>query len=198
MILAHFLTPVNEANSYLACCEESREALLVDVPAWEPRMAAYAELLGVRIRAIFITHAHFDHVDGLPEALRSLDAEIYAGCAKVAGCRATVLRHGDTLRVGPMEARVLATPGHTPESLCLALPGMVFTGDALFAGSVGGTGSPEAHQQEIAGIRAHVFSLPEDWLVHPGHGPSSTIGIERRHNPFFAAPSGAADLVENS
>ena len=94
--------------------------------------------------------------------------------------------HGDTVRVGNLVGEVLATPGHTPDSISLAFPGIVFTGDALFAGSVGGTSSPGCAKQQIDAIRRHILSLPDDYEVHPGHGPASTIGIERRGNPFFA------------
>lgn len=190
MIFAHFLTEVNESNSYLVACEETSEALLVDVAEWDPRIPAYAAAHGLHIAAIFITHAHHDHVGGLAEAMRSLDAKAYAGCTSAGGRAVHRMRHGETLRFGGIEGRAVATPGHTPESLCLVLPGMVFTGDALFSGSVGGTSSPQAHRQEIDSIREHLFTLPDDWEVHPGHGPSSTIGIERRYNPFFTNPAG--------
>ena len=102
-------------------------------------------------------------------------------------------RHGEKvapgmeLEIGALRGRVLDTRGHTSDSLSLALPGMVFTGDALFAGSIGGTGSLGQKQQEITNIREQIFSLPEDWEVHPGHGPSSTVGVEKRFNPFFLA-----------
>jgi glyoxylase-like metal-dependent hydrolase (beta-lactamase superfamily II) len=79
---------------------------------------------------------------------------------------------------------VLATPGHTPDGVCLAFSGHVFTGDSLFAGSVGGC-SGAAHRRLLDGIRQHLFALPPDTQVHTGHGPSSTIAIESQHNPFF-------------
>ncbi|NLT59553.1 MAG: MBL fold metallo-hydrolase, partial [Candidatus Hydrogenedentes bacterium] len=84
-----------------------------------------------------------------------------------------------------LAGRVLATPGHTPDALSLAFPGMVFTGDALFAGSVGGTASPALARQQLDAIRNHIFSLPADTEIHTGHGPSSTVAIESRYNPFF-------------
>ena len=87
--------------------------------------------------------------------------------------------------MGKLTGRVLATPGHTPEGVSLAFPGHVFTGDALFAGSVGGTASQANYDQQIAAIRTQVFSLPPETEVHPGHGPSSTVAVERRYNPFF-------------
>jgi glyoxylase-like metal-dependent hydrolase (beta-lactamase superfamily II) len=87
--------------------------------------------------------------------------------------------------VGKLTGTVLATQGHTLDSISLAFPGLVFTGDALFSGSIGGTSSPRNAQQEIDHVRRNILSLPDDYEIHPGHGPSSTVAIERNHNPFF-------------
>jgi glyoxylase-like metal-dependent hydrolase (beta-lactamase superfamily II) len=87
--------------------------------------------------------------------------------------------------VGQLTGTVFSTPGHTPDSLSLAFPGVIFTGDALFAGSIGGVSSETDRTLEIDSIRKHIFSFPEDYEIHPGHGPASTVGIERRFNPFF-------------
>ena len=185
MIFAHFLTQVNESNAFLVGCEETKEALLVDVADWDARISDFLETHGLKLTAIFITHDHFDHTGGLDEAVQSTGATAFAGRPAAGGVPVRQVKHGDTLRVGHLEGKVLEVPGHTGESICLVLPGMVFTGDALFAGSVGGTSSARQHQQELDGIRQHIFSLPDDYEVHTGHGPSSTVGVERRFNPFF-------------
>lgn len=187
MIFAHFLLDVNESNAFIVGCEDTREALLVDAATWDPRIPAYLKAHGLRLSAVFITHDHFDHTGGLVEALRYSGAVAYAGHSRAGGYRAQAVGQDSIIRFGNIEGRVATTPGHTPESISLILPGMVFTGDALFSGSVGGTSSAQLHRQEIEGIREHLFCLPDDYQVHPGHGPSSTIGIERRYNPFFVA-----------
>ena len=93
--------------------------------------------------------------------------------------------HGDEVTVGKMTAKTVDTSGHTPVALSLIFPGTVFSGDALFAGSVGGTSSPETYEQQLENIRKNLFTLPGEYEVHTGHGPSTTIGIEREFNPFF-------------
>ena len=185
MIFAHFLIDVNEANSVVVACDETKEALLVDVADWDPRIAAFIETNGLKLSTIFITHDHFDHSGGLADAVRAHDARVYSGSGRAGGQTVTKAGHGDVIRVGKIEGNVVVTPGHTPDSISLIFPGMVFSGDALFSGSVGGTSSAADAKRQIDHIRAHLFSLPEDCEVHTGHGPSSTVGVEKRYNPFF-------------
>lgn len=185
MIFEHFLLDVNEANAFLLGCEETREALLVDVGDWDARIEQCLRDHALRLTKIFITHDHYDHTAGLRQAIAATGATAYSGSGRADGQRTQRLAHGDTSVIGNITGRVVATPGHTPEGICLIIPGMAFTGDALFAGSVGGTSSRANAEQQIAAIRSHLFALPGHYEVHPGHGPSSTIGIERRHNPFF-------------
>lgn len=188
MIFAHFLLDVNESNAFIVGCEDTKEALLVDAATWDPRIPKFLDAHNLRLSTVFITHDHFDHTGGLSDVLKYFGTVTYAGHSPAGGCRVKVVRQNDTIRFGNIEGRVVATPGHTPESISLILPGMVFTGDALFSGSVGGTSTPQLHRQEIDSIREHIFCLPDDYQVHPGHGPSSTVGIERRYSPFFVAP----------
>ncbi len=185
MIVRHFLLDVNEANVFIVACEETGEAVLVDAGAFDEAVPAFLKDRGLTLKKVFITHNHFDHTDGLREYVSRFDAEVVAGIKSVAGCPATRVRHGDTVRVGTLSGTVLETPGHTPEGVSLAFPGHVFTGDALFAGSVGGTSSEADKQRQLDAIRAHIFTLPPDTEIHVGHGPSSTVAIESQYNPFF-------------
>ena len=185
MILRHFLLDANESNGFIVGCEETRDALLVDAGAYDPAIPAFLEEHSLRLSVIFITHDHWDHTGGLEQLLREHGAEVYAGRNSAGGCPASQVHEGSTVRVGNLSAAVLAVPGHTADSVCLAFPGCVFTGDALFAGSVGGTASSGAHRELIDGIRAKIFSMPPETRLHPGHGPSSTVAIESRYNPFF-------------
>ncbi len=185
MIFRHFLLDVNEVNTFLIGCEETREALLVDLGAWDPAIETCLAEHGLQLAAIFITHDHYDHTGGLREALARYPVRVYSGNGAAGDVPGTRIGQDDTLTVGNLAGRVVATPGHTPEGISLVLPGMVFTGDALFAGSVGGTTSERNARRQLDGIREHIFTLPDDYEIHPGHGPGSTVVIERSANPFF-------------
>lgn len=185
MIFGHFLLEVNEANAFIVGCEQTREALLVDAGDWDARIEAFLREHALRLTQIFITHDHYDHTGGLAQALAATGAAVLGGPGKASRQDRQRLAHGDAVCIGGIAGQAVATPGHTPEGMSLVLPGMVFTGDALFAGSVGGTTSPANAEQQLTAIRQHLFTLPDVTEIHPGHGPSSAIGIERQHNPFF-------------
>jgi len=185
MIFKHFLTQANESNSFLVACEDTREAILIDVGSFERKIADFIEENSINLTTVFITHNHYDHTGGLSEAALRYDITIFAEFSQTGGCPAKRVMHGDTIKVGSLTGTVLATPGHTPDSLSLAFPGMVFTGDALFAGSVGGASSPSNAKKQIDAIRKHIFTLPPETELHTGHGPSSTVAIESKYNPFF-------------
>ncbi len=196
-----------QANAYLVV--DDGDAVVIDPGDEGGRIAAEITRLSVTPREVCLTHAHFDHVGGLAELLRAFalpvrmhdadrplleHAERAAaswGFAIEAPPTETVpVTHGQTLRVGAhgLTARALHTPGHAPGHLAfhLAAHGVVIDGDALFRGSVGRTdlpfGDPEAL---LASIRRELLSLPDDTRVLPGHGPETTIGLERRTNPFL-------------
>lgn len=185
MIFRHFLTSVNESNAFLLACEETNEALLVDAGAFEPEISEFIRSHGLLLKKLFVTHDHYDHTGGVNEIVDKYGAEVLAGKGNCGGRHARVVRHGDTVRVGELIGHVLATPGHTPEGISLHIDGMVFTGDALFSGSVGGTGSETQAEQQRDAIRRHIFTLPPETEIHTGHGPSSTVAVESRYNPFF-------------
>jgi len=185
MIFRHFLLDVNESNAFIVGCEETRDALLVDAGDYDARIPEFLDQANLRLTKIFITHDHYDHTSGLDDFARQYKAEVLSGAGRAGEGRARRVKHGDAVRVGNLVGKVLATPGHTQDSVSLAFPGHVFTGDALFAGSVGGTSSQSAARQLLDAIRSRIFSLPADTEIHTGHGPSSTVAIEREHNPFF-------------
>lgn len=187
MIYAHFMldVPSLETNAFIVACEETREAIVIDVGIFDTRIPAFIEEHSLQLKKVFITHDHWDHVGGLQELVDQYHPELYSYSGNVGGCKTNKVRHGDLVRVGNLEGRVVFTPGHTPDGISLIFPGHVFTGDALFSGSVGGTGNPKDYDQQLDHIRKHLFTLPGDYEIHVGHGPSSTIGVERDHNPFF-------------
>ena len=186
MIFAHFLViEVNEANLFIIACPETRKAMLIDAAAFDPRIPAFLEKEGLTLESIFITHNHYDHVSGLNEFVRTYNPIVYAGISTIGNTATQKVVHGESITLGNLQGRVVSLPGHTPECIGLIFPGMAFTGDALFSGSIGGTPGDREKATEIEAVRTHLFTLPENTLVHTGHGPSSTIAIEKNHNPFF-------------
>lgn len=186
MIIGHFMLNVIEANAFIIGCTETREAALIDAGEFHPAIPEFVEAHGLDVKTIFITHDHHDHVAGLEEAAKHFGARTIAGTECPGGFSVDrVVAHGDEVTVGRHTGRVVDTSGHTPVGYSLIFPGTVFTGDALFSGSVGGTSGPDQYQHQLDLIRKNLFTLPPDYEIHVGHGPSSTIGIESKYNPFF-------------
>lgn len=183
------LTDTNDVNAYLVACPSAGEALIVDPGRYDPRLDELLTAYGCRLTYVFLTHGHHDHTGGVAELLeRHREARLVAApleAARAALQPSLVAAPGEALLLGTAVGRFLGTPGHTPQGLSLAFEGFVFTGDALFSGSVGGTADEDLYDQQHEAIVTELLSLPDDTIVHPGHGPSSTVGVERRYNSFF-------------
>jgi hydroxyacylglutathione hydrolase len=193
-------------NAWLAACSETGEAVLIDPGAELPRLLALREPGGWRITRLFLTHGHIDHVGAAAEAREATGAPLTLHAddepwlarlpqsAELFGLgevRIPALdghhADGEAVRVGRLEARVLHTPGHSAGSTCLWFPTerVVFTGDTLFAGSVGRTDLPGGDFEALErSIREKLLTLGDDVKFLPGHGPGGTVGEERRSNPF--------------
>jgi len=178
-----------QANCYILGCNETREGLVIDPGDDVLRIAGELSRNRLMILYILITHGHFDHVGGAAELRRITKAPvlIHALDSPVLNFEADGhLSDGQVLHVGTYDISVIHTPGHSPGGVSFHAPGVVFTGDALFAGSIGRTDFPGgSHEQLIQEVRAKIFPLGDNIRVYPGHGPSSTIGRERLYNPFF-------------
>jgi hydroxyacylglutathione hydrolase len=181
------------SNGYLFFLDDGRTAALID-PAGYPKTLLRAVNEGpYALRYILITHKHADHCDATADVARAFpDAQIVMHKADVKAIgplahRALPVVDGDELPFGDDAAiRMLHTPGHTDGSACFLFRSTIFTGDTLFAGSVGGIFADVATYDDLLNsVRFKLFSLDDDTVVMPGHGPPSTIREEKAHNPFF-------------
>jgi glyoxylase-like metal-dependent hydrolase (beta-lactamase superfamily II) len=196
-----------QANAWLAWDESRREAFLVDAGAEADRLLAELDSHKLKLTAILQTHAHADHIAALPEVVAATGAVVYlhpdaepmlhsaeanlsmfAGTPVTAPVPYSAVRDGDRLELMGREVRVYDTPGHAAGSVCFHLPGegVVFTGDALFQGSIGRTDFPDGSLETLlSGIHEKLLVLPDDTRVLAGHMGPTTIGRERRTNPFL-------------
>ena len=173
-------------NAYLLICKATNAAAIIDTAAHPDRILAQVATLNVKPTAILLTHAHSDHTDGLSQLQTETGCETYIHKDEPKPRSNKKLRevaHGDVLSVGELTVRVVNTPGHTPGGCSFLTEHVAFVGDAIFAGSVGGPNI--SYQDEIESVRDNLLSLPDSVRLFPGHGPSTTVGEEKAHNPFF-------------
>ena len=173
-------------NAYLLICQTTNDAAIIDTAAHPDLILEQLDAHNVNPAAILLTHAHSDHTDGLPKIQTDTGCETYIHTNEPKPRSETRLRevaHGDTLTVGGITVTVVNTPGHTPGGCSFIAQNVAFVGDAIFAGSVGGPNI--SLQDEIDSVRDNLLSLPDGVRLFPGHGPSTTVGEEKAHNPFF-------------
>jgi glyoxylase-like metal-dependent hydrolase (beta-lactamase superfamily II) len=200
-------------NGFVLGCEATREAVLIDPGDEVDQLLTYAERHALAIRHILLTHAHVDHVTGVADAKRALGVRVYlhrddlflyedaVDHGAIFGLSVKpqppidiFYSPGQVIGFGEYEVRPHHTPGHCPGGVCLQVGKkdtfgkQLFVGDTLFAGSIGRTDLPGGDFATlINSIRTVLFSFGDDARVFPGHGPETTIGKERRTNPFLIA-----------
>lgn len=179
-------------NGYLAICRQTRKAVVIDPGFQAPRILQAAAEHNAHIDCVWLTHGHYDHLEALSEitAATGAGAAIHAADLELAGTMASHigarLVAGGQVRVGAQSFDVRATPGHTEGGVSLIhAEGTAFVGDALFAGSLGGTRQRKAYEAQIAAVSKQLLSLPPETTLYPGHGPATTVSEERDNNPFF-------------
>ncbi len=193
------------ANCYLVWCEETREALVIDPGGEGRRILAEAAKEHLQIRYVVNTHGHIDHiavnaevcnVTGAKLMIHEDDASMLSNpglnlsmfTGSTVRSRPDILLHeGDEITCGKqIHLKVLHTPGHTRGGICLQAEDMIFSGDTLFAESIGRTDFPGgSYETLIESIKNKIMVLDDACLVYPGHGPATTVGYERAHNPFL-------------
>ncbi len=194
--------------AYIVGDKTSKAGLVIDPAAETDRIIAEAERNGIEIKYVVNTHGHVDHISGNADMKKKTGAKIIVHeadadmlvstpamilnmfRAKSSPAADITVKEGDVIRVGSINLTVFHTPGHTPGGISLYTDGYVFTGDTLFVESVGRTDLPGASWETMAkAIREKLLTLPDDTVVLPGHNygrmPTSTIGHEKKHNPFL-------------
>ncbi len=190
------------ANCFIIGCEKTREAVVIDPGDEEDRILDALE--DMKVKFIINTHGHFDHVGGnkklkeatgAPVLIHSLDAPMLntlSSDAAIFGLSIEnsppadqMLEDGDTISFGTVNLEVIHTPGHSPGGIALYADGNLFAGDTLFAGSIGRSDLPGGdYNTLISSIKNKLYGLDDDIIVFPGHGPETTIGHEKKNNPF--------------
>ena len=193
-----------QVNCFIVANRQTRDAMVVDPGDEGQRILDRISEAGLNLKMIVNTHGHFDHIganrllvqetgatllihkDDLPLMKNSVQhAAVYGLNTTKSPEPDRVLEGGEILSLGELHFTVVHIPGHSPGGICLYGEGHLFAGDVLFAGSIGRTDLPGGdHEALIEGIRSKLLVLPENTVVHTGHGPDTTIGREKRSNPF--------------
>lgn len=193
-----------ETNCYIIYCRKTLQAAVIDPGDEAEKIIAAVNKNNLKVSFIILTHGHGDHIGALNEVRAATGAKVlihsddagmltnanknlsvFIGASVVADKADRLLNEGDIIEIGDIKLKVIHTPGHTSGGICLFFDNTLIAGDTLFAQSIGRTDFPGgSYEQLIKGIKDKLFILPDDVKVFPGHGPATTIGLEKRMNPF--------------
>ncbi|WP_461372199.1 MBL fold metallo-hydrolase [Candidatus Aquicultor sp.] len=205
MFLERLVVGDLDSNCYLVASEPTKEAMVIDPGGSAGVIMDTIAAQGLDVKYIILTHGHFDHFEAALDVARKTGAKI--GIHKldaVALSEPSIslafwlgenpetftpdfeLTDGQVIKFGDLEAKILATPGHSPGSITVNIGNTLFTGDLLFHQSIGRTDfAGGSYESLLKSVREQIFKYPDQVKVYPGHGPSTTVGDERRNNPYF-------------
>jgi len=204
MILKCLPIGLLESNCYIV--GDNGEGILIDPAAKADEIIKEVEKTGLKIKYVVLTHGHFDHIYTAAEVSERLgariavhedDAEMLSdsrlngfnmiGMKQESSLKADILlKDGDVLEAGGLKFEIIHTPGHTPGGICIKVGNVVFSGDTLFQGSIGRTDFPGgSYALIIKSIKERILTLPDETVVYPGHGPKTSVDLEKKINPFI-------------
>lgn len=207
MKIEKFVIGIVSTNCYLAINEETKQTMIIDPGACPAYLLNHIKSEGLKVEGIFLTHGHYDHMLGLKGFCEAFDVPVYVHQVENDMLKtkelnlsttytdgyeffdAVCLQDGQNIEFAGYSCKVIHTPGHTPGGTCYYVEseGVLFSGDTLFQNSVGRTDFPGGSVSELVrGIKEKLFVLPEQVLVYPGHMGETTIGHEKKHNPFLS------------
>lgn len=204
MIVERLPLGVYGANCYIIICEDTKEAMIVDLGGEPEEIIKKSKREGFKINCIVLTHGHGDHIAGVPGFLKEIKCPVYAHekeeemlndpklnlsstmyMDKISIKLDRLLKDGDVIKVGNLNIKVIHTPGHTIGGICLKVDNYILTGDTLFQGSIGRTDLyGGSYDTIIDSINDKILIYDDETIILSGHGPATTINAEKRTNPF--------------
>ena len=171
------------ANTYVIGPDAGNEAALIDPGHFPAGLLSRIERAGMEVAAVLLTHGHRAHSGGLDTVLSVYRTPVYAHAATRIQRPCEHVRHGDTIVVGARAFEIIELPGHAADCVAFRTGDLLFTGDALLAGAAGNTSSAGDHATQATALRERILCLPDRLTILPGHGPPTTVGVERAFNP---------------
>ncbi|HGJ67111.1 TPA: MBL fold metallo-hydrolase [bacterium] len=204
MIIRSLALGLMQANCYLLECEKTNSAVVIDPGGDTEEILNLIKKGNLELKAIINTHGHIDHIASNNDLKKNSSAKLYIHKADadmitnpqknlsffigepfISVSADILLKDGDIIDIGEISLKVRHTPGHSPGSICLIADGVIFTGDLLFAGSIGRYDFPGSSYDQIMLSLKMIMELDNDIIVYSGHGPKTTIGEEKKNNPFL-------------
>lgn len=203
MIIKSFVEPPIENNNYLIIDEYSKEAALIDCSFYDENILIELKRYNAVLKYILLTHGHFDHISGLNDFSHEIKVLMHEKDKEWVEQVNTYLpmlnmptmnipkideyiNDNDIIKLGNLEIRVIHTPGHTQGGVCFYVDENLFSGDTIFRESVGRCDLPDGNfSQIVESIENRIFTLPENTIIYPGHGKTTTVGWEKEHNNYL-------------